>query len=164
MKTWASTSAGLSCGWSRRTFSKPSRDEGDAAVRELTDRSLPTGLVEETQRLHGEVVVLLVEAVPAVLGQREQLGRTAAPARRPVARLARLDRTLVEELVEVAPHGRRGQLEPLGEAGRGRGAVVEDRPDDALTRRLVVCPLGGFLEFHNTSVPLIREPLQVRPP
>jgi hypothetical protein len=42
--------------------------------------------------------------------------------------------------------------------------VLEDRLRDALARRLVVRPLRGLLEFHNTSVPLMPEALQVRHP
>ena len=63
---------------------------------ELADRVVAAGLGEEPQRLDGEVVVLLVEAVAPVLGEREHLGRAAAAAVRLGARLAGLDGALLD--------------------------------------------------------------------
>jgi hypothetical protein len=65
------------------------------------------------------------------------------------ARLARLDRAVVDQLVEVAAHGGRRQVEPLAERSRRGRTVDEDRPGHAVARRPVL------LEYHNTSVPLM---------
>ena len=131
------------------TSSEAVLDEGHPAVGELADRVLATGLGDEAQRLDGQVVVLLVEALAAVLGEREDLGRTASATARGGPRLARLDRALLDQLVEVAAHGGGCEVEPLAERGRRGGPVLEDRPGDALARRVV------SLEYHNTSVPLM---------
>ena len=117
---------------------EPLPDERHPAGREFPDGVVAPGLGQEPERLDGEVVVLLVEAVATRLGQREDLGRPAAAAGGLAARLARLDGALLEQLVEVAAYGGRGEVEPLGEGRGGRGSVDEDRPGDALTRRLVV--------------------------
>ena len=66
-----------------RTSLEPLLDERHPAGREFPDRVVAAGLGEEAQRLDGEVVVLLVEAVAAGLGQREDLGRAAAAAGAP---------------------------------------------------------------------------------
>ena len=138
VNTWARTSAEPSSGCSARIRSNLSSDERHPTGREFPDGVVAAGLGQEPQRLGGEVVVLLVEAVAAGLGQREDLGRPAAAAGGLAARLARLDGALLEQLVEVAADGGRGQVEPLGERRRGGGSVDEDRPGDPLTRRLVV--------------------------
>jgi len=68
----------------------------------------------------------------------------------------------------MTAYGGGRQVEPLGQVGSGRGSVDEDRPDDALTCRLVAgdgCPgltLAPAFEFHNTSVPLMIWVIQVR--
>lgn len=72
-----------------------------------------------------------------------------------MAGLTRLDLALLEQLVEVPSYGGGSEVEPLGESRGGRGSVDEDRPRDALARRLVVPMHGLVLEFHNTSVPLL---------
>ena len=63
--------------------------------------------------------------------------------------------------VGVTAYGGRRQVETEGQVGGGGRAVDQDRPDDALTRRLVARSQGP-LEFHNTSVPLLPGGLQVR--
>ncbi len=89
VKSWASTSAGLRSGWAAAVVSK--RSSMNATRRSAKSRTalVATGLGQEAQRLHGEVVVLLVEAVAPALGEREHLGRatsTTAPAGARVAR------------------------------------------------------------------------------
>ena len=76
-------------------------------VGELADGVLAAGLGEEPDRLHGEVVVGLVEAVAAGLGQDEHLGRAATSAGAGGARLARLEGALLDQVVEVAAYGGR---------------------------------------------------------
>ena len=136
-------------------------DERDPASGELHDGLVAAGLRQVAERLHREVVVLLVEVLAPGLGDREELGRPASAAGRRRARLTRLERALGEQVVEVAAYGGGRQREPLREVGRGRRTADQDRPDDALTRRLVARRQGP-LEFHNTSVPLLPGGLQVR--
>ena len=136
-------------GAGRRDLAEPVLDERDPLVRERLDGLLAAGLVQEPERLDREVVVLLVEALAPALGEREHLGRAAAAAVRLGARLARLDRAVLDQLVEVAAYGGGRQVQPLAERGRGGRSVDEDRPGHALPRRLVL------LEYHNTSVPLM---------
>ena len=152
---------GVSSGWAAVTDVVVALDERDAAAGELHDGVVAAGLGQVAERLDREVVVLLVEVLATGLGDREDLGRSAAAAGRRRARLARLERALGEQLVEVTAYGGRGQVEPLREVGRGRRTADQDRPDDALTRRLVARRQGP-LEFHNTSVPLLPWALQVR--
>ena len=132
-------------------------DERHAAAGELQHGLVAAGLREVAQRLDGEVVVLLVEVVAARLGDREHLGRTAPTTSRGRPRVTRLEGALGEEVVEVPAYGGRRQVEPLGEVGGRRRSVDQDRPDDALARRLVAGGRldDGPLEFHNTSVPLM---------
>jgi hypothetical protein len=73
-------------------------------------------------------------------------------------------------VVEVPAHGGRREVEPDGEVRGGGGPVHEDGARDPLTGRLVARTGLGALaaraarptEFHNTSVPLLPEVLQVR--
>ena len=147
----------------RERVVEPLLDERHAAVREFPDGALAAGLGQEPQRLRRQVVVLLVEVVAPGLGQGEQLGGPAAPPGGGGARLARLEHALLEEVVEVAAYGGRGQVEPLGESGGGRGPVDQDRAHDSLARRLVAGRHElALVEFHNISVPLLLRPLQVR--
>jgi len=134
----------------------------DLAVQAM--RFLALRLGEEPHGLNGQVVVLLVEAVAPRLGQREHLGRTAATAGAVDLLVARLHDSLGGEVVEVPAYGGGGEVEPLGERRGGGGSVDEDRPHDALTRRLVVPGNGHLVDFHNTSVPLLFSPLQGRRP
>ena len=71
-------------------------------------------------------------------------------------RLAGLDGTLLEQLVEMAADGGGGELEPRTQGGGRRRAVLEDRTGHTLARGVV------HLEYHNTSVPLLRRRLQGR--
>ncbi len=137
-------------------------DERHATPREFHDRLLPRRLGEEAQRLGGEVVVLLVERVAPDLGQREHLRRAAATAGAVHLLVARLERAVTDEVVEVAADGGRREVEPRGQHGGGGGAVDEDRPYDALARRLV--PSLVRSEFHNASVPLMVRLVQARVP
>ncbi len=107
-------------------------DAGDPAAGELQHGGVPAGLLQEPQRLDGEVVVLLVEPVAARVGDREDLGRPAAAPGAVDPRLAGLDRTLGQHLVEVATDGGRGQLQTLREDGRRAGAELEQRPGHPL--------------------------------
>ena len=142
---------------------EPVLDERHAAVREFPDSPLAAGLGDEAERLHGQVVVLLVEVVAPGLGQGEQLGGPATAARGDAAGLARLEHPLLEEVVEVAAYGGRREVEPLGQSGGGGGSVDQDRAHDSLARRLVAGGLGlALLEFHNNSVPLLFRGIQVR--
>ncbi len=122
---------------------------------------LAAGLGEEADGLHGEVVVGLVEPVAARLGEREDLGRTATAPVAGGAGLPGLEDALVEQLVEVPAHRRGREREPLGQGGRGRGTIDQDRPDDALTRRLVL-PRHRLHDFHNVSVLLLLPAFQIR--
>jgi hypothetical protein len=58
----------------------------------------------------------------------------------------------------VTAYSGRGQVEPFGQVCRGGRTVDQDRPDDALARRLVDRAAVGtrlVFEFHNASVPLM---------
>src|SRR5213078_5039520 len=90
-------------------------DERHPATCELQHGLVSAGLREVAQRLDGEVVVLLVEVVAARLRDREDLRRAAPPTRRGRPRVARLERSLAEAVVEVTAYGGRRELEPLGE-------------------------------------------------
>ena len=133
-------------------------DEAHPLVRERPDGVLAAGLAQEAQRLDRQVVVLLVEALAAPLGEREHLGRPASTALGGASRLAGLHRSLRNQLVEVAAYGGRRKVQSLAERRSGGGTLDEDRPGHAMPRRLVV------LEYHNTSVPLIVSGLQGRSP
>ena len=158
MKTRASASAGVRVGSAVEHVGEPLLDERHPSVGEGPDGLVAAGLGQEAERLQGEVVVLLVEAVATGLGDREHLGRTATAPRRTVGaggtRVARLDGRLGHEVVEMAAYGGRRQVEPSGQRRRGRGPLLEDRPGHPLTGRLI------GLEFHNTSVPLLFWPFK----
>ena len=156
MRTLASTWTGLSSGWAVATSPNRLLDEGDPLVGERLDGLVAAGLAQEPERLDREVVVLLVEAFTPALGEREHLRRAAPAAVRLLSRLAGLDGTLGDQLVEVAAHGGRRQVQPRAERGRGGRSVDKDRPGHAVPRRLVV------LEYHNASVPLMEAALQGR--
>ena len=139
-----------------------------APVGELADGFLATGLVEEADRLHSEVVVGLVEPVAPGSGQCEHLGRSATSADAAAARLPGLQGAVLEEVVQVTAYGGRGELETLGERRSCGGAVDHDRPHHTLARGLVVLvlPRAGQVsgDFHNTSVPLMPRGIQIRRP
>jgi len=80
--------------------------------------SIPTSLGEEPDRLHGQVVVGLVEPVATGVGQHEHLGGTTPATGRGQTRFAGLEGALLDQLVEVAAYGGGGELEPLGEWGK----------------------------------------------
>ena len=154
---------GRQVGVERRHGGVVALDEGDAAPRERHDGLLALRLGHEPHGLDGEVVVLLVEAVAAGLGQREHLGGATATAGAVDLLVARLHDGLADEVVEVTAHGGWGEVEQSREVRRGRGAVLQDRARHAVTRGSV--PLGGRSrpgEFHNDSVTLLRGPVQAR--
>ena len=84
------------------------------------------------------------------------------PRTRLEPRLAGLHDAVLEQLVEVAAYGGRGQVEPLGESRRRGRSVDQDRPGDTLAGRLVRGRLHVLVHFHNTSVPLMPEHIQPR--
>ena len=139
-----------------RDLPEPVLDERHALLGEGPDGLLAAGVADEPQRLDGEVVVLLVEALAPALGEREHLRRASAAAVRLGARLAGLHRAVLDQLVEVAAYGGGRQVQPLAERRRGGRSFDEDRPGHAMPRRLV------FLEYHNTSVPLMERGVQGR--
>ena len=168
VRTRASTSAGLELRV-RPSLTTPKRSSMNATRRgrEFPDRGVAAGLVEEAQRLHGEVVVLLVEARRG----RPRSARTPWPGGRgPRAPWLRGSRASTVPSSSSWSRWRRTaagvRSSRCGERGRGGGAVDQDRPDDALARRLVVPPAGAAvsLQFHNTSVPLMLRAVQVRHP
>lgn len=130
---------------------------GDAVAGERPNGVLSPGLGEEPQRARGEVVVGLLELVATGVADREHLGRASAATVTVDALIARLERPLGEQMIEVTAYGRRGQVEPLGQCCRGRRTVLEDAVRHALTGRSVVerRRLGDPYVFHNISVPLI---------
>ena len=120
------------------------------------DRGVAAGLGEEPERLDGQVVVLLVERVAAGLGDREDLGGTAAAAGAVDARLAGLDGALGEHVVEVAADGGGGEVQPLARArppcsGRARASSRATR-----SRVGASASAARVLHFHNTIVSLLR--------
>lgn len=100
----------------------------------LAQLAAARALRDPAQRVGRELVVGLVEGVPAAVGEREDLGGAAAGAGAVDALLAGLDDVLRDEGVEVAADGRLGQLQPEGQLGRGGRTVVEDGARDAVAR------------------------------
>ena len=112
-------------------------DERHPPVGEGADRVVAARLGQEPERLQREVVVLLVEAVAAGVGDREHLGRPAPAATGAVGSgVARLDGHLGHQVVEMAAYGGGSQVEPGSQSRSGRGALLEDRPGHPLTGRL----------------------------
>ncbi len=140
----------------------PGLEDGPATPGELGDGLVAGGLGQEAQGLGGQVVVLLLEEVVTGGGEREDLGRATASAGASLvrARLAQLDQTVLEHVVEVATYGGRGQQQLLSEDRRAARTTLEDGPRDALARRRVGADVEGVVDFHNTSVPLLLRPLQ----
>ena len=145
--------------WANRSSTKETRRRAKARHRVVA-----TGLGEEPQRLRREVVVLLVERVPTGVGERELPGRPATPPHHHVARVAGLDVTLLDQLVEVPADRSRGQVQPLREGRRGGRPVDQDGPGDALAGRPVRGRCDVLVHFHNTSVTLMVHPFQPRVP
>ena len=140
---------------------------GDPAPGELRDRLLTAGFGDEPHRGGRQVVVRLVERVPAGVGQHEDLRGATAATRAVDTLLAGFDQALVEQMVEVPADCRRGQLQALGEH-RGAGRTVsQDRAGDPVPGGLVPHDTGnstgaggrwatrrriGRRSFHNISV------------
>ena len=133
-------------------------DEADPAAGEVHDGLLALVSARKRERLHGEVVVLVVEAGRDRLSvSAEDAGRAAASAGAVDALLGGLDGALLDQVVEVAAYGGRRQVEALGQVGGRGGAVLEDRLHHPRARRSV--PLGDGDgrpgELHNTIVTLM---------
>ncbi len=111
----------------------PTRARANAATASSPGRAAADRLGDPAQRVGGELVVRLVEGVPAALGQREDLGRTAAGAAAVDPLLAGLDEALGDQRVQVAADGGRGQPKTVGQVGGGGRAVVEDGAGDPVT-------------------------------
>lgn len=142
-------------------------DERRAALREFPHGLFAGHLGEEPQRLDRQVVVLLLEAVPTLVGEREELGRAASPTRGRGARLTLLHRLLLGQGVQVAPDRGRGEIEPLGQRRSGLRTVDKQRPSDPLAGALLagLCGLqSALVEFHNTIVTLFPQAIQRRQP
>ena len=88
---------------------------------------------------------------PASVSANTFAGRPR-PRARGQPRLAGHEGALVDQLVEVAAYGGRGQREALGEGRGRRGTVDHDRPHDALARRLVVPDSSGWPSISTTPV------------
>jgi hypothetical protein len=58
-------------------------------------------------------------------------------------------------VVEVPAYGGRRQLQAVAQVCRRGRPTDQDRPHDALARRLVAGGAGLVFEFHNNSVPLM---------
>ena len=159
VKRSASASAGRRASGPAAVDRARSRARRSATRRRAnsTTASSPPVSARKRSACDGEVVVLLVEGVAAGVGEREDLGGAARGrgCRRPAARAPRR-RPSSSRCVEVAADGGRGQLEPLGQLGGGRRAVLQDGPRDPLAGRGV--PVGRRSsrphELHNASVTL----------
>ena len=79
-------------------------------------------------------------------------------------RLAGLHDAVLEQLLEVATYGGRGQVEALRESRRRGRSVDQDRPGDTFAGRPVRGRLRVLVHFHNTSVTLMPEHIQPRLP
>jgi hypothetical protein len=70
----------------------------------------------------------MAERAAPDIGDGEQLGRAAPAAAGWSPRRARLDHVVGQQVVQVAPDGGRGQVQPGTQAGRGDRAVLHDQP------------------------------------
>lgn len=125
--------------------------------REGADGGLAPGGMQKPQGCGGEVVIGVREAFAARVGQREGLGRTAAPpgARRLV--LASGDPVVGEQAVEVPTDGGRAEAQARSERCGGLRAVLEQAGDDGVAGAdRVRFPVEAYVDFHNTSVSYFR--------
>ena len=122
---------------------------------ELLDRlgTVLRGKVGE--QVDRQLVVGMLEGVPAVVGRDEDLGgsATAASAVRPA--LSRRDKAALGQRGEVATHSRLGEGELVRDLGRSRSpSRHDDAQHPAARARLGVVALrhdvDGQLGFHNT--------------
>lgn len=130
---------------------------GDPGAGEGGDRLLPALLLgDPAQGVGGQLVVRLVEGVPAAVGEREDLGGPPARARAVDPLLTRLYHVVGDQGVEMAPDGGLGQAQASGELGDSGRPVVQDGARDPVAGG----PLTGreFLlrsltdVFHNAIV------------
>ena len=137
----------------------PGAGEGGDAPRPLAAPALG----DPAQGVRGELVVGLVEGVPAAVGQREDLGGPAARPRAVHPLLAGLDDVVGDQRVQMTADGRLGEAQPPGQLGDGRRAVVQDGARDPVAGRplpgrelLLRGPRGGLPSladvFHNAIV------------
>ena len=130
-------------------------DEGRPPLRERLDGIGAGGLGEEADRLDWRGRRTARRSRRA----RARSARTPWPGDLgrggPRTGVASLDRALLDEVVEVTAYGGRGQVETLSERGCGGGPVDQDRPRDALPRRLIAFLVSRVHVFHNTSVTLL---------
>lgn len=124
---------------------------------ERHDSCVATSLGEESQCVSGEVVIALIETIPAGFGHKEHFGRTATSAPPVDPLFPGLDLTVGQQLIQMPTNSRRSQPQPLGKFDcRGR-AFFQNAFHDAfagrrvLVNRRVIDPNV----FHNTIVPLI---------
>ena len=150
VNTWARISAEPSSGCSARIPSNLSRMNATRRVANSRTASSPPVSARNRSAWAARSSYCWSKPSRPDSVSANDLGRPAAAAGGLAARLAGLDRALLEQLVEVAAYGGRGQVEPLGEGRGGRGSVDEDRPGDALARRLVV-PVHGLLSSNSTT-------------
>ena len=116
-------------------------------LRECGDAGLSLGLLDEAQRLQGEVVVGRPEHRATARGDAVDERRPATAGRGGRAEgspLAGDDEAAFQEGGEGAPDGRRRHPEAVGELGRRCGALLEQAAGDPL------CSLTG--DFHNAIV------------
>ena len=106
------------------------RARANAATAASPALAAAGGLGDPAQGVGGELVVRLVEGVPAAVGEGEHLGGAAAAAGSVDPLLAGLDDALGDERVEVAADGGLGEAQPLGQVGGGGRAVVQDGAGD----------------------------------
>lgn len=141
---------------------------GHAVLREVCDGLISTGLTQVAQGPRGQIVVGLAELVAAGVGECEDLGRSATTTLSEDALIARLDSSFDGQLVEVPAYSSGSEVQLLSQICGGRWAVRKDGPGHACARGSV----GGITYwrrllfkphvFHNTSVPLIVQTIQVR--
>ena len=97
---------------------------------ELGDRLRTCRFGQEPQRARGQVIVGVLECAPPGVGDDEDLGRPA-PAPVPVGPgRPGLDEPFGQEVVQVAPDGRRGEPEPAAQRRGGRWPEFQDQPRD----------------------------------
>jgi hypothetical protein len=95
---------------------------------EFGDGLLAVGPGEEAKRAAREIVVRVLERVPARIGNGEKLGR-ASPATVTVSPgLLHLDHAVAEQAIEMPPNRGWGETQPAAEREGGDGTVFEYEP------------------------------------
>lgn len=145
----------------------------DPRTRELGDSGLTrlaaTGSARDpAHRVRRELVVSLVEGVPAAVRQSEGLGGTATTSRAVHPLSAGLHHSVTDQGVQVAAHGSLRQLKALRQLGRGGRAVIKDGTSHLVTGAMLLIrrgmrttasdgrggrrPLSRSRVFHNAIV------------